>query len=76
MDRPPRYRVPDELRLALLDFTIAYLLEKPNNLSEFGVNFFQRRGAGRGSTTSQAVQNASGNLNGGDTDDIDGKEMK
>jgi len=45
----PRYRVPDELRETLLDFTIAYLLERPQNLADFGVNFFQRlRGEGGG----------------------------
>lgn len=38
----PRYRVPDELRETLLDFTIAYLLERPPNVVDFGVNFFTR----------------------------------
>ncbi|CAG7836926.1 unnamed protein product [Allacma fusca] len=42
MDNRPRYRVPDELRETLLDFTIAYLLERPNSLAEFGLNFFHR----------------------------------
>jgi len=44
----PRYRVPDELRETLLDFTIAYLLERPSNLPEFGLNFFQRLRGGEG----------------------------
>ncbi len=51
MDTRPRYRVPDELRETLLDFTIAYLLERPANLPAFGLQFFtkldqQHRGGG------------------------------
>lgn len=38
----PRYRVPDELRETLLDFTIAYLLERPPSVVDFGAEFFQR----------------------------------
>lgn len=44
----PRYRVPDELREVLLDFTIAYLLERPNNIVDFGAQFFQRLQGSRG----------------------------
>ena len=42
MDSRPRYRVPDELRETLLDFTIAYLLERPTSLPAFGLSFFQK----------------------------------
>jgi len=70
MESRPRYRVPDELREALLDFTIAYLLERPANLAEFGLNFFTRlrneRESG-GSSSGGSNQN-SGALNGGSTD--------
>ena len=48
MDARPRYRVPDELRETLLDFTIAYLLERPASLPSFGISFFQRLKDGGG----------------------------
>lgn len=75
MDNRPRYRVPDELRETLLDFTIAYLLERPNNLADFGLNFFQRLkrerdGAGGGGT---AVNGALGG--GGPADDLEGDDQ-
>ncbi|OXA41722.1 cAMP-dependent protein kinase type II regulatory subunit [Folsomia candida] len=68
MENRPRYRVPDELRETLLDFTIAYLLERPSNLADFGLNFFQRlRGETGGRRTSAPTQNAAttGAVNGG-----------
>lgn len=67
MENRPRYRVPDELRETLLDFTIAYLLERPTNLPEFGLNFFQRlRGEGGGGNPSAAANDQAGRaFNGG-----------
>lgn len=71
MENRPRYRVPDELRETLLDFTIAYLLERPPNLHEFGIQFFQRLKAER----EQDSAGGNGQLNGSsnEIDDADGK---
>ncbi|XP_001944873.1 cAMP-dependent protein kinase type II regulatory subunit [Acyrthosiphon pisum] len=41
-DNAARLNVPDELRELLLDFTIGYLLEQPNNLIEYGIEFFEK----------------------------------
>jgi cAMP-dependent protein kinase regulator len=62
----PRYRVPDELRETLLDFTIAYLLERPTNLPEFGLNFFQRLRTerGGGSDNRSSAQDPQEDVNG------------
>jgi len=71
MENRPRYRVPDELRETLLDFTIAYLLERPANLPTFGLHFFQRLkdeheiGHGHGPRTSQTTPQA---INGEEND--------
>jgi len=40
--RFPRYSVPVALRETLADLIIAFSLEKPKDLAEFGVQFFQR----------------------------------
>lgn len=71
MDNRPRYRVPDELRETLLDFTIAYLLERPNSLANFGLSFFQRlkdeRENGNGPRTPQTPT-----INGAEENDVEG----
>ncbi|CAL8103237.1 unnamed protein product [Orchesella dallaii] len=59
----PRYRVPDELRETLLDFTIAYLLERPLSLPEFGFQFFARLRGGYHAPESGAQPNAQGGVN-------------
>lgn len=41
-DNAARLNVPDELRELLLDFTIGYLLEQPNNLIDYGIEFFEK----------------------------------
>jgi len=70
MENRPRYRVPDELRETLLDFTIAYLLERPTNLAEFGLNFFSRlkadRDGGGGPHQSPAAQDHANGRHGPD----------
>lgn len=65
----PRYRVPDELRETLLDFTIAYLLERPPSVVEFGMAFFSRLRGDRGGPTqaggpasNQTGQDANSNM--------------
>ncbi len=74
MENRPRYRVPDELRETLLDFTIAYLLERPGNLAEFGLNFFQRLSGGEGE--GRAPGGGVGEVNGGNggADENDGMQ--
>ncbi|CAG7728033.1 unnamed protein product [Allacma fusca] len=76
MDNRPRYRVPDELRETLLDFTIAYLLERPNNLADFGLNFFQRlkrerEGTGGGGPPTGAVNGGTG----GPAEELEGRQL-
>lgn len=79
MDNRPRYRVPDELRETLLDFTIAYLLERPPNLIDFGITFFQRlkgdRDGGRSASTGAGARSGGGrnsqDMNGRDENDED-----
>jgi hypothetical protein len=76
MENRPRYRVPDELRETLLDFTIAYLLERPTNLAEFGLNFFSRLRSERESGSSGGSNQNSGAVNGGSSDaNDDGMKM-
>jgi len=41
-DNAARLNVPEELRELLLDFTIGYLLEQPNNLIDYGIEFFEK----------------------------------
>ncbi|KAL4131017.1 hypothetical protein QTP88_008377 [Uroleucon formosanum] len=41
-DNAAKLNVPDELRELLLDFTIGYLLEQPNNLIDYGIEFFEK----------------------------------
>jgi len=75
MENRPRYRVPEELRETLLDFTIAYLLERPSNLIEFGLSYFrrlkdERTGGGPAARSTQqaassAQSGAGGTFNGG-----------
>src|SRR5947208_1175052 len=76
MEGRPRYRVPDELRETLLDFTIAYLLERPSNLAEFGLQFFQRLserdGGRRTSAQSQQSQNSAGGALNGRDEEVEG----
>jgi len=80
MDNRPRYRVPDELRETLLDFTIAYLLERPNNLPEFGLQFFQRLKRERDGGSSGAPPASSrpaagaGAVNGEPADELEGDD--
>lgn len=74
MDNRPRYRVPDELRETLLDFTIAYLLERPANLVDFGIQFFQRlKGEREGGASGARGSQGSTTLNGRNEDEVEGE---
>ena len=77
MDNRPRYRVPDELRETLLDFTIAYLLERPNNLADFGLQFFQRlkRERESGGGGGGGGRAGGGAVNGEPVDELEGRQL-
>jgi hypothetical protein len=75
MDNRPRYRVPDELRETLLDFTIAYLLERPANLPSFGLSFFQRLKEEREGRGGRGPGRALNGGSGGETEDLEGNPL-
>lgn len=43
MSTQKRIQVPDGLREALLEFSIAYLLEQPGDVIDFAVEFFSKK---------------------------------
>ena len=71
--RSPRYRVPDELRETLLDFTIAYLLERPQSLPTFGLNFFQKLLSAEENSQQQQRSSINGSNNQQQSNNEDGK---
>ena len=75
MENLPRYRVPDELRETLLDFTIAYLLERPKNVADFGLIFFKRLKMEREGIAGYAMIQGAPGLEGSPADDLESRQL-
>ena len=41
------YKIPDELQEVLLDFTVNFLIEQPNDIAAFGISYFTKLAASK-----------------------------